>query len=63
MTLETARMVSIVGKDGKVHKVKDMNDDELLYLKDYKKRPDLMQACEIELAERAKLKNAERENC
>ena len=49
MTLDAARQISIVGKDGKVHRVKDMTEEELLYLKDYKKRPDLMKACQMEL--------------
>ena len=49
MTLENARQVAIVGKDGKLHKVKDMNEEELTYFTTYKKRPDLMQACQMEL--------------
>lgn len=49
MTLDAARQVGIVGNDGKVHKVKDMTKEELEYFTTYKKRPDLMKACQIEL--------------
>ena len=49
MTLDAARQLGIVGNDGKVHKVKDMSKEELEYFTTYKKRPDLMKACQIEL--------------
>ena len=56
MTLEEAREMGIVTKEGKEIRVKDMTDEQLLAMKDYTKLPRLAEACSIELAERAKVK-------
>jgi hypothetical protein len=59
LTLEQAQALAIVGKDGKIHRVKDMSEDELDYFTTYQKRPDLMEACKLELEERQKVANGE----
>lgn len=62
MTLEQAKAVAVVGKDGNLHKVQDMTEEELLFFTTYNKRPDLMEASKLELAERARLANEQRQD-
>ena len=56
LTLEEARLTAYTTKEGNIILVKDMNNQQLLLLKDYTKMPRLAEACSMELMERAKAK-------
>ena len=54
MTLEEAREMVYTSKSGEKYKVKELDNEHLLALKNYTKMPRLAEACAMELEERAK---------